>query len=279
MKTTSSERRALVDKAGKLSVTKQCQLLSISRSSIYYQPAQESDLNLELMKEIDKKYLQHPFMGVPSMTQWLRHDKGYSVNKKRIERLFRIMNISAIVPGPHTSKGNKAHKKYPYLLRNLKITRVNQVWATDITYVPVKNGYLYLIAVIDLYSRYVLSWSISNTMDTQWCIDTVNEAIKRHGTPEIFNTDQGSQFTSDDFTNNIESHKIRVSMDGKGRATDNIFIERLWRSVKYEDIYLNAYENGIELYKGIGNYMEFYNNHRRHQSLDYKRPIDVINAA
>lgn len=279
MKTTAKERKGLVDKADKLSLSQQCDLLSISRSSIYYQPAPENVLNLELMQEIDKKYMQHPFMGVPSMTQWLRMDKGYKVNKKRIERLYRLMNISAIVPGPHTSKGNKEHKKYPYLLRNLKITHKNQVWATDITYVPVKDGYMYLIAVIDLYSRYVLSWSLSNTMETQWCIDTVAEAIENYGTPEIFNTDQGSQFTSKDFTDFIESHKIKVSMDGKGRATDNIFIERLWRSVKYEDIYLNAYENGIELYHGIKDYMEFYNNRRRHQSLNYQRPVDIMKAA
>jgi len=280
MKTTTKERRILVDKANvKLSVQKQCSLLSIHRSGYYYKQKEESALNHKLMLEIDKEYTAHPFRGVPSMTEYLCQDLGYTVNKKRISRLYRLMDIFAIVPGPHTSKGNKEHKKYPYLLRNLTITHKNQVWATDITYVPVKNGYMYLIAIIDLYSRYVIKWSLSNTMEAEWCAEVLREAIAEHGKPEIFNTDQGSQFTSDVFIGVLKKNEITISMDGKGRATDNIFIERLWRSVKYEDVYLYAYESGIELYRGLKQYFEFYNNRRRHTSINNLRPKDVYLAA
>jgi putative transposase len=213
------------------------------------------------------------------MLEYLKKDLGYSVNKKRIERLYRLMDLCAVVPGPHTSKGCKEHKKYPYLLRNLKITHSNQVWATDITYVPVKNGHMYLIAIIDLYSRFVVNWSLSNTMESEWCTEILQEAVARHGKPGMFNTDQGSQFTSDVFTGFLIKNEIVISMDGKGRATDNIFIERLWRSVKYEDVYLHAYESGIELYQGLKKYFHFYNQVRRHSSLEDKRPVDIYKAA
>lgn len=280
MKTTVQQRRGIVDKANtKLSINRQCQLLSIHRSGCYYIEKAEDKLNRELMVEIDKEYTAHPFRGVPSMTEFLKKDMGYKVNKKRIERLFKLMDISAIVPGPHTSKGCKEHKKYPYLLRNLKITEPNQVWATDITYIPVKHGHMYLIAIIDLYSRFVVGWALSNTMESEWCLATLKNAILAYGKPKVFNTDQGSQFTSDIFTGFLEKNNITISMDGKGRATDNIFIERLWRSVKYEHVYLNAYESGFDLYLGLKEYFLYYNQVRRHSSIKHKRPIDVYYAA
>ena len=280
MKTTTQERRALVDKANKkLSINKQCNLLDIQRSGLYYEAKPIDPFNLELMNAIDKEYTLHPFRGVPSMTTFLRKDLGFPVNKKRIERLYKLMDIQAIVPGPHTSKGCKEHKKYPYLLRNLKITRVNQVWACDITYVPVKGGFMYLIAFIDLYSRYVIKWALSNTMEAEWCAEILMDAITENGKPEILNTDQGAQFTSELFTETVKSNEIRISMDGKGRATDNIFIERLWRTVKYEDIYLHAYENGFELYQGLKEFFNFYNLQRRHSSIEDKRPLDLYKVA
>jgi putative transposase len=280
MKTTVTQRRVIVDKANaKLSVKKQCELLSISRSGQYYRHKEETALNLELMQEIDKEYTAHPFRGVPSMTEYLKKDLGYSINEKRIERLYKLMDIFAIVPGPHTSKARKEDKKYPYLLRHLIIKHPNHVWATDITYIPIKNGFMYLIAIIDLYSRYVIHWSLSNTMEAEWCAEFLQEAINKAGKPEIFNTDQGSQFTSEVFTGVLINNGITISMDGKGRATDNIFIERLWRSVKYEDVYLHAYETGLEVFKGLKKYFEFYNQKRRHTSLNNDRPIDVYKAA
>lgn len=280
MKTSITQRRDIVGKAHKkLSIKEQCQLMSIHRSGYYYRPKTESELNLKLMALIDKHYMDHPYMGVPSMTQWLNKDMGYNVNKKRVRRLYKLLDLFAIVPGPHTSRGNKEHKKYPYLLRDLKITRPNQVWCTDITYLPIKNGYMYLVAIIDLYSRFVVGWSLSNSMDTEWCKETVERAINKHGKPEIINSDQGSQFTSDEFTGFLQQMQINISMDGKGRATDNIFIERLWRSLKYEKIYLNAYSTAMELRKGVNDYFEYYNHVRRHSSLDYQKPVELFRAA
>ena len=280
MKTSISQRRDIVDKAHKkLSIKEQCHLMSIHRSGYYYQPKTESELNLELMALIDKHYMNHPFMGVPSMTKWLNRDMGYNVNKKRVRRLYKLLDLLAIVPGPHTSRGNKKHKKYPYLLRDLKITCPNQVWGIDITYLPIKNGYMYLVAIIDLYSRYVVGWSLSNSMDAEWCKETVERAIKKHGKPDIINSDQGSQFTSDEFTGFLQQMQIKISMDGKGRATDNIFIERLWRSLKYENIYLNAYSTAMNLRAGVKAYFDYYNNIRRHSSLDYQRPVELFLAA
>jgi putative transposase len=282
MKTSPAERRKIVDKAHrKLRIKRQCELLSIPRSGYYYHLGEkkEDTLNLELMKLIDQHYLEHPYMGVPSMTQWLSKDMGFNVNHKRIARLYRLMDLSAIVPGPHTSKGCKEHKKYPYLLRNLVVDHVNQVWGIDITYIPIKNGYMYLVAIIDLYSRFVVGWSLSNTMEAVWVVETVKEAIGQYGRPEIINSDQGSQFTGDLYTGFLISEGITISMDGRGRATDNIFIERLWRSLKYEDIYLNAYETGTELFSGLRRYFQYYNQERRHSSLAYQIPEKVFNAA
>lgn len=281
MNTTSAERRKIVGKANKLSIKRQCQLLKVQRSNFYSQSKEgkEDLLNNELMQLIDKHYLAHPFMGVPSMTQWLKKDKGFSINHKRIARLYKLMRLFAITPGPHTSKGCKAHTKYPYLLRNLEITHPNHVWGIDITYVPIKNGYMYLLAIIDLYSRFVVGWSLSNTMEAEWCVETVKEAIAAYGKPVILNSDQGSQFTSDLFINLLKNEGISISMDGRGRATDNIFIERLWRSLKYEDIYLKAYETGSQLYVGIRDYFMYYNNKRRHSSLEYQFPCEIYLAA
>ena len=263
----------------KLSISKQCELLCISRSGYYYVKRPDDAFNQELIIAIDKEYTLHPFRGVPSMLTYLRMDMGFTVNKKRIEKLYKLMDIAAVAPGPNTSKGSKDHKKYPYLLRNLVITHPNQVWAIDITYVPLKSGNMYLIAIIDHYSRFVLGWALSNTMEAEWCTELLDNTIIKYGKPNIFNSDQGSQFTSEVFTGLLTKNFIKISMDGKGRATDNIFIERLWRSVKYEDIYLHAYETGKELYQGLRNYFTFYNQVRRHSSINDKRPIDVYHAA
>jgi len=282
MTSNPAERRKIVDRAHQtLSIKHQCELLSVHRSGYYYhlQERTEDALNLELMRLIDEHYLKYPFMGVPSMTQWLVKDMGYKINPKRIARLYKLMDLAAIVPGPHTSKGCKEHKKYPYLLRNLIIDRPNQVWGIDITYIPVKHGYLYLAAIIDLFSRFVVGWSLSNTMESEWIVETVKESIREYGKPEMINSDQGSQFTSDLYTDFLISENITISMDGRGRATDNIFIERLWRSLKYEDIYIHAYETGPELYEGVKQYFRYYNQHRRHSSLDYQIPAAVFRAA
>ncbi len=267
-----------------LSIVKQARLLQLHRSGFYYRPKGESELNLELMRLMDEHYSDHYFKGAKRMHTWLTMDKGYKVNQKRIDRLYyRVMGLSAIMPGKHTSRRNKAHKVYPYLLRNLKVERPNQVWATDITYIPMRKGFMYLVAIIDLHSRYVLNWSVSNTMDAQWCKETLEEAIMLHGKPEIVNTDQGSQFTSEVFTRFVLSNNIKLSMDGKGRAIDNVFIERLWRSVKYESIYLNPPESGIELYEQLNKYFDYYNNRRRHQGIEnqipFKRYSDIQHKA
>ena len=265
-----------MNKAHKLSIKRQCELLIIHRSGYYYEPQGESKENLKLMDLIDKQYTKHPHMGVPSMTIWLRKNQNILVNHKRIARLYRLMDIRSLAPGAHTSKGCKEHKKYPYLLINLEIERVHQVWATDITYIPMEKGFFYLMAIIDLKSRYILHWSISNTMEAEWCKQVMEECVQKHGKPEIVNTDQGAQYTSDVFTEYLLSQEIQISMDGKGRATDNIFIERFWRSIKYEKIYLNVYEDGQALFLGIIEYMNYYNHQRRHQSLDNLRPIDIF---
>lgn len=233
------------------------------------------------MKLIDKQYMETPFYGVPRMVQYLR-ELGYRVNPKRIRRLYRLMDLHAIGPRPNTSKPHKGegHTIYPYLLRHLKVTHPNHVWGMDITYVPVGKGHMYLVAIIDLYSRFIVGWSLSNTMTAQWCKECLETAILMHGKPEILNTDQGSQFTSPLFTEFVTKGKeIQFSMDGKGRAIDNIFIERFWRNIKYEKIYIEPSEDGIELYGKIKWYMEFYNNRRQHQSLDYKRPEEVFRTA
>lgn len=276
MSQNAVERKQHIDKAGQLSVARQCDLLEVHRSGLYYQPVPETSFNLELMRQIDEKHMLHPWLGVPRMTQWLRKDMGLQVNHKRVERLYGLLGIQAIGPKPNTSKPGKGHKIYPYLLRHLAIDRPNQVWAMDITYIPVQGGYLYLVAVIDLYSRYVLSWSLSNTMTSRWCRQTLEEAIRRFGSPEIINTDQGSQFTAEEFSLFVVNDlKIRLSMDGKGRAIDNIFIERLWRSVKYEHVYLFPEFDGLECYQGLKEYFKYYNEERRHQSLNDETPLTV----
>ncbi len=275
----ASQRKEHIDKADALPITRQCNLLEVNRSNFYYKPVGESALNLELMRLIDEEYLLHPWLGVPRMTTWLIKDKGYGINKKRVERLYRILGISALGPKPNTSKKGKGalHKVFKYLLKGLKIERVNQVWAMDITYIPVQGGYLYLCAIIDIYSRYVVGWSLSNTMTTAWCRQTLQAAIEAHGVPEILNTDQGSQFTAMEFTDWVtdEKRNIKLSMDGKGRAIDNIFVERLWRSVKYEHVYLFPASDGLECYRGLRDYFEYYNTKRRHQSLGDEIPMQV----
>lgn len=278
MKDSVEEKKAMIDiNHPQLSISRQCKLLGFSRSVFYYQPVKAREENLKVMEEIDKQYLKYPFYGTRRMTEVLK-EQGYEVNRKRIKRLYQLMGIQAIGPKPNTSKPIKGHKIYPYLLRNLNIERVNQVWATDLTYIPMPSGFMFLMAVIDLHSRKVISWGVSNSMDTDFCCRVLNEALQA-GKPEIFNTDQGSQFTSDSFTDLLKKHNVQISMDGKGRAIDNIFIERLWRSVKYEYLYLKRPETCQELYKGLDQYFQFYNYERLHQSLKYKTPGSCYNMA
>ncbi len=270
-----SERRKMVNRKGELSVRSQCELLEIHRSGVYYENRGESSLNLELMRLIDIRYHYHCYEGARRMHDYLKLDEGYEVSLNRVARLYyKVMGLRAIIPGPHTSKKNKEHKVYPYLLRGLTVTRPNQVWATDITYMPMPKGFMYLTAVIDLYSRYVLNWSVSNTMEAIWCKEMMESAMEQHGVPEIVNTDQGAQYTSDIFSNFILASGSKLSMDGVGRATDNAFIERLWRTVKYENVRFSEYTNAPKLIKGMDEYFPKYNN-RRHSSLDKKRPENV----
>jgi putative transposase len=257
-----------------LSIRRQCELIGLNRSSYYYQPASESPLNLSLMRLIDEQYLQTPFYGYLKMTEHLRQKKKVLINHKRVYRLMNQMGLRAVAPRPRTSQPGVGHKIYPYLLRGVDITRSNQVWSTDITYVPMQRGFMYLVAVLDWYSRYVLSWEVSNTLDGDFCLTALERAFQ-HGKPEIFNTDQGSQFTANAFTGRLQRAEIKISMDGKGRVFDNIFIERLWRTVKYEHIYLNDYDTGLELVAGLAHYFDFYNHDRFHQSLDYRTPAQV----
>ena len=267
-------KRAWVDvKDEVLSVSQQCELLGLSRSSYYYEPAKETAENLALMALIDREYTAHPFYGSRRMAIWLQ-SQGREVNRKRVQRLMRLMGLEAIYPKPNLSARGTGHKVYPYLLRNVAIERVNQVWSTDITYIPLPNGFLYLTAVIDWYSRYVLSWRLSNTLDVEFCVEALEEALGR-GCPEVFNTDQGVQFTSASFTSRVEAAGAKVSMDGKGRCLDNVFVERLWRSVKYEEVYLWRHETVPALQAGLARYFPFYNHERRHQSLENRTPAEV----
>jgi len=249
-------------------------LLDISRSGLYYQSKGISEEDLTLMKLIDRQYLVTPFYGARKIAIWLK-SQGRQVNRKRVRRLMRLMGLKAIYRRPKTSKPAPGHKIYPYLLGGLKITRPNQVWAADITYIPMARGFLYLVAIIDWYSRYVLSWRLSNTLEADFCVDALEEALKK-GRPDIFNTDQGAQFTSEAFTGLLEKHGVRISMDGKGSYNDNLFIERLWRTVKYEEVYLKAYQDGREARIGLSNYFHFYNAERPHQSLGYRTPAEVF---
>jgi putative transposase len=261
-----------------LSIRRQCALLSLHRSGLYDTPCGESAENLGVMRFLDEQYLKTPFYGVRRMTAAL-NAAGYEVNEKRARRLLRLMGLEAIYPKPNLSKPAPGHRIFPYLLRHLEITRSGQVWAIDITYIPLAKGFLYLVAIIDLYSRYVVGWSLSNTMEATWVCDTVRAAITRHGKPEILNSDQGSQFTSEIYVNELKGNNIQISMDGKGRAIDNIFIERLWRSVKYEEVYLNPPKDGLDLHDRLTRYFHFYNNERLHQSLDYRPPVTFFRKA
>lgn len=253
------------------SVRRQCELLRVCRSGLYYVPMPASPEELALMRRIDELHLNHPFYGSRKLSYLLRQE-GCDANRKRIQRLMRVMGLEAMVPKPKTSEPHPEHVKYPYLLRGLTISRVNQVWATDITYIPMKAGFVYLVAVMDWYSRRVLSWRLSNTLDSSFCVEALEEAIARFGRPEIFNTDQGAQFTADAFTTPLRDRGIAISMDGKGRYLDNVFVERLWRSVKYEEVYLHAYDSVAEARAGIGRYLAFYNEQRPHQALGYQTP-------
>ena len=257
-----------------LSIGKQCELLSISRSSFYYTPKGETALNLMLMRQIDEQFLETPFYGVRQMTWHLRNE-GHLVNEKRIRRLMRLMSLMPIYQKPNTSKAAKGHKTYPYLLRGLRVDRPNQVWAADITYLPMRRGFLYLVAIMDWFTRKVLAWRISNTLEADFCVEALNEAAHKFGPHEIMNTDQGSQFTSFAWTDLLKRIGTRISMDGKGRCLDKIFIERLWRSLKYECVYLHAWESGSQAKAGIGRWITFYNHHRPHAAHGGQPPAVV----
>jgi putative transposase len=259
-----------------LSICRQCELLDLNRSTYYLPPAVESEEDLRLMRLIDRQYLETPFYGSRKMAESLNRS-GETVNRKRVQRLMGLMGLEAVHPKPRTTVAASGAKAYPYLLRDRKLTRVDEVWSSDITYVPMRHGFMYLTAVIDWYSRYVLSWRLSNTLDGGFCLEALEEALSR-GKPEIFNTDLGSQFTSREYTGRLEEAGIAVSRDGRGRALDNVFIERLWRSVKYEDIYIKDYEFVPELVSGLTAYFRFYDEDRPHQSLDYQTPGEVYRA-
>jgi len=269
-----SERRARIDIDHRLPKTRRCELLEVARSSAYYRPEPVSARDLALMRLIDEIHLRWPFYGSRRLRDELQA-QGHPVNRKRVQRLMRLMGLRALYPRRRTSQPGQGHKIYPYLLRDLSIERANQVWATDVTYIPMAKGFMYLVAILDWHSRRVLSWRVSNTLDTDFCIDALEEALKRFGAPEIFNTDQGAQFTSEAFTGVLKAHGVAISMDGKGRWVDNVFVERLWRSVKYEDVYLRAYETPAALRAGLGRYFDFYNTRRRHTALDRRTPDAV----
>jgi len=258
----------------KLSVKRQCELIGISRSSYYRKEGSESEENLKLMRLIDEEYTRHPFYGTRKIRDYLRR-QGYRVNRKRVQRLMRLMGLSSIAPRKRTTTICKDHKIYPYLLRDLNIDHCDHVWCSDITYIRLKQGFAYLTVVMDWYSRYVLSWEISITMDESFCVSALERALRIHGSPEIFNTDQGSQYTGNAFTGILKSHGIKISMDSKGRAMDNIMVERLWRTLKYEDIYIKDYETVEELIAGLRDYFLFYNNERPHQTFSGKTPAEV----
>ena len=272
-----AQRKSSLVKFTQLPIKRQCELLNIARSTAYYQPIGLSAEEIELRRMIDEIHLQYPFMGSRRIRSELAK-KGHNVNRKRVVRIMRDMGIGAIYPKPRTTLANKAHKVYPYLLRDIEVTYPNQAWAIDITYIPMAKGFLYLVAIIDWYSRKVLSWRLSNTMDTSFCIEALEDALKHYGSPDIFNSDQGSQFTSTDFTQKLIDHGVRISMDGKGRWVDNVFIERLWRSLKYEEVYLKAYTTPREAELEIGHYMVFYNEQRNHQGLNDLTPDEVYFA-
>ena len=250
-------------------------MLGINKSTLYYEPVPVSQGDIDIMALLDKKYTDRPFFGVLRMTAYLQKDEGCAIGKDHVRTLLRRMGIMALFPTRNLSKPNPAHRIYPYLLKGVEIVRANQVWSIDITYVRLAHGFAYLVAVIDWYSRRVLSWRLSNTLESDFCVEALEESMAMYGTPEIFNSDQGSQFTSESFTSRLIAGNVRISMDGRGRAYDNIFVERLWRSVKYEDIYLRQYQNIPECKTGLTEYFRFYDTERRHQALDYKTPQEV----
>jgi putative transposase len=274
---TTERRKKVVKCHPRLSLVQQCKLLKIHRSGLYYRPRSESAYNLRLMGQIDVHFLEHPYYGVERMTDYLNLDLGHRVNVKRIRRLYKLMGLQTIYRKPRTTIKDPASYKYPYLLKDLKIERPGQVWQTDITYIPMLRGFMYMNAIIDVYSRKILNWSISNSMDKQWCIELLEDTIAGHGAPEIHNSDQGSQYTSTQYIEVLKDHEIQISMDGKGRALDNIYIERFWKSIKYEKIYLNPPNGGLDLYQMVSDYIEFYNTKRRHTEIG-KVPPDQVYA-
>ena len=257
-----------------LSVVRQCELVGMNRSTWYYRPRGESERNLELMRVIDEEYLKMPWYGSRQMMRHLGR-LGYRVGRKRVRRLMRVMGLRSLAPRPYTSRWNPGHPVYPYLLRDITVDRANQVWCADLTYIPMAHGFLYLVAIMDWNSRKVLSWQLSNTQDTGFCVDALEEAIDRYGCPEIFNTDQGSQFTGSAWIDVLKDHGIRISMDGKGQWMDNVFIERLWRSMKYECVYLNAFSDFQDAQRHIGVWMDYYNDNRPHSALDDLTPSEA----
>ena len=272
-----SERRAEIQSAHKLCKARRCELLGMARSTAYYQACPLGERDLELMRIIDEIHLRYPFLGSRRVRDEL-DERGYRVNRKRIQRLMRQMGLRALYPRRRTSQPGKGHKIYPYLLRGLAVERANQVWASDVCYIPMAKGFMYLVAIMDWHSRKVLSWRVSNSLEPDFCVEALEEALARFGAPEIFNTDQGAQFTSEAFTSVLRAHDVAISMDGRGRWLDNVFVERLWRSVKYEDVYLRAYETPKELRAGLTRYFAFYNARRRHSALDRRTPDAVYHA-
>ena len=260
-------------KHSSLSIVRQCRLLGLHRSGLYYTPCRESEENLTILRLLDEQYYKTPFYGSRKLTVWLKK-QDFKINRKRTKRLMEVMGWQTLYRYKNTSEPDKQNRLYPYMLKGLWIERLNEVWAMDITYVPMRRGFMYLCAVIDLHTRFVVNWGLSNTMTAEWCGGVVEEAFEMHGCPEIFYIDQGSQFTSDVFTGLLLGRQIQISMDGKGRAIDNIFIERLWRSVKYEHIYLHVAQDGVLLYEGLQKYFSFYNHERSHQSLEYKNAAE-----
>jgi len=275
---TTERRQKVVKSHPRLGLVQQCKILSIQRSGLYYRPRSEGVLNLKLMKEIDAHFLEHPYYGVERMTDYLNLDLGYLVNIKRVRRLYRLMGLRTIYRKPRTTIRDPESYKYPYLLRDLKIERPDQLWQTDITYIPMLRGFMYMNAIIDVHSRKILNWSVSNSMDKQWCIELLEDTIAKYGSPEIHNSDQGSQYTSTQYIEVLKGHNIQISMDGKGRALDNIYIERFWKSIKYEKIYLNPPNGGLDLYQMVREYVEFYNTKRRHTEIGKVPPDQIYNA-
>jgi putative transposase len=270
-----AERRAMVERDNPvLPVSQQCRLLAVPRATVYRQPTAVNAEDLAIMALIDRQYLARPYYGSRRMAAWLA-TQGHVVNRKRVQRLMRLLGLTAIYQRPNTSKAAAAHKVYPYLLGGITIERANQVWCSDVTYIPMAKGFLYLVVIMDWASRAVLAWRLSNTLAADFCVEALEEALARDGRPEIFNTDQGSQFTSDDFTGTLKRHGVAISMDGKGRCMDNIFVERLWRSLKYEEVYLHAYATVAAAKAGIGAWLRFYNEERQHQSLGYRTPRHI----